>query len=119
MKVLTIKEPYASLIANGYKKHEFRSWKTNYRGKLYIHASKISDKKELERFNYLNLKYRPGEIVAVCELVDCHKVSDIKINRNTEVYKNSPQDGYAWELINIKPLHNHDKIKGKLSIWNF
>ncbi len=32
MKGLTIKEPWASLIVNGYKKYEFRSWKTNYRG---------------------------------------------------------------------------------------
>ena len=28
MKVLTIKQPWASLIVDGYKKYEFRSWKT-------------------------------------------------------------------------------------------
>ena len=39
MKVLSIKEPYASLIVNGYKEYEFRSWKTKYRGKILIHAS--------------------------------------------------------------------------------
>ncbi len=39
MKVLSIKEPYASLIMNGDKKIETRSFKTNYRGPLYIHAS--------------------------------------------------------------------------------
>lgn len=38
MKGLTIKEPWASLIVNGYKKYEFRSFKTNYRGKILIHA---------------------------------------------------------------------------------
>lgn len=32
MKVLSIKEPYATLIANGDKLIETRSWKTNYRG---------------------------------------------------------------------------------------
>ena len=31
MKVLTIREPWASLIINGYKEYEFRNWKTNYR----------------------------------------------------------------------------------------
>lgn len=36
MKVLTIKEPWASLIINGYKMYEFRSWKTKYRGKILI-----------------------------------------------------------------------------------
>ena len=32
MKVLTIKQPYASLIAHDFKKYEFRTWKTKYRG---------------------------------------------------------------------------------------
>ena len=39
MKVITIKQPWATLIAEGIKKYEFRSWKTNYRGEIYIHAS--------------------------------------------------------------------------------
>jgi hypothetical protein len=38
MKVLTLKQPWATLVANGLKEYEFRSWKTNYRGKLLIHA---------------------------------------------------------------------------------
>ena len=44
MKVLTIKQPWASLIINSYKKYEFRSWKTNYRGKILIHAGKTLEK---------------------------------------------------------------------------
>ena len=39
MKVLSLTEPYATLIKNGSKTIETRSWKTNYRGRLYIHAS--------------------------------------------------------------------------------
>jgi hypothetical protein len=39
MKTLSIRQPYASLICNGIKKIENRSWKTAYRGKLLIHAS--------------------------------------------------------------------------------
>ena len=31
MKVITLKQPWATLIIDGYKKYEFRSWKTNYR----------------------------------------------------------------------------------------
>lgn len=49
MKALTIKEPWASLIINGYKKYEFRSWKTNYRGKVLIHAGNI-EKEMLSHF---------------------------------------------------------------------
>ena len=46
MKVLSLTEPYATLIKNGSKTIETRSWKTNYRGKLYIHASSTKIPKE-------------------------------------------------------------------------
>ena len=39
MKVLSLTEPYAALIKERKKKIETRSWKTSYRGELYIHAS--------------------------------------------------------------------------------
>ena len=39
MKVLTVREPWASLIGEHIKLIETRSWATNYRGELYIHAS--------------------------------------------------------------------------------
>jgi hypothetical protein len=38
-KVLSIKQPYASFICTGIKTVENRTWKTDYRGKLLIHAS--------------------------------------------------------------------------------
>jgi hypothetical protein len=40
MKVLTLHQPYASLIALGVKSIETRSWSTKYRGPLAIHAAK-------------------------------------------------------------------------------
>ena len=46
MKVLSLTEPYATLIKNGSKTIETRSWKTNYRGRLYIHASSTKIPKE-------------------------------------------------------------------------
>ena len=54
MKVISIKQPYASLIANGYKKYEFRTWKTSYRGKIYIHASKKIDNEAMKKYKELN-----------------------------------------------------------------
>lgn len=45
-KVLSLTEPYATLIKEGKKRIETRSWKTSYRGELYIHASLTKIKKE-------------------------------------------------------------------------
>ena len=43
MKALSIKQPWAWLIVNGYKDVENRTWHTNFWGKLLIHASKTFD----------------------------------------------------------------------------
>ena len=40
IKVLSIIEPWATLIKEKKKYIETRTWKTSYRGELYIHASK-------------------------------------------------------------------------------
>ncbi len=48
MKALSIRQPWAWLIANGYKDVENRVWKRQpkYRGQIYIHASKGCTKAE-------------------------------------------------------------------------
>lgn len=40
MKVLTLTQPWATLVAIGAKRIETRSWMTKYRGPLAIHAAK-------------------------------------------------------------------------------
>ena len=40
MKVLSLWQPWASLVAFGRKRIETRSWSTSYRGPLMIHAAK-------------------------------------------------------------------------------
>ena len=60
MKAITIKQPYATLIAEGLKEYEFRTWKTKYRGDILIHAGKGVDKEAMKRFAHLNLDYPSG-----------------------------------------------------------
>ena len=79
MKVLTSKQPWATLVAEGIKKYEFRTWKTNYRGRVLIHAGAGIDKKELARFKDLNLEYPSKKIIAEVEIKDCLEV-DYKLN---------------------------------------
>ena len=46
MKALSIRQPYAWLIVNGFKDIENRSWKTFHRGPVLIHASKAMARDE-------------------------------------------------------------------------
>ena len=115
MRVLTIREPWASLIGQGLKKIETRSWPTSYRGTLYIHAGKNIIPKKDERRNkgleYLkggSLHY--GEIFIRCQLTDC-----IPINYFCGNYKIGR---YAWiieDVSYISPI----PATGHLSIWKY
>lgn len=126
MKAITIKQPFASLIAAGLKEYEFRTWKTKYRGEILIHAGKGIDKKAMKKFKHLNLEYPSGCIIAKVTLSDCIKVDDELrkelSERNAEIYssiiKHTEWEGYGFKLENIvktEPI----PAKGKLSIWEF
>ena len=82
MKVLTIKQPWATLIIEGYKKYEFRSWKTNYRGKILIHAGLSLEKDMATRFENYNLDYVSGAIIGEADIVDCILIDE---NFNNEL----------------------------------
>ena len=76
MKVLSLTEPGATLIREKKKLIETRSWKTDYRGELYIHGSNApffkiwkDDEKILNLIKDIPLSY--SKIICKCNLVDC------------------------------------------------
>ncbi len=124
MKVITLKQPWATLIAEEYKKYEFRSWRTNYRGEIYIHAGEGIDKEGMKRIKKLNLSYPQSVIVAKVIMSDCIKLTeDINkkiIKENPLIYGNNlKRSGFAWKIENVKKLKSNEIIKGKLGIWNY
>lgn len=123
MKVITLKQPWATLIAEGYKKYEFRSWKTNYRGKILIHAGCGIDKAAMEKFKDLNLSYPKSKILAEVNIVDCIKlnkeINEKIIEENEFIYGNNyDRCGYAWKINDVKKLNVDKKVKGRLGIWD-
>ncbi len=124
MKVLTIKQPWASLIIEGYKKYEFRSWKTKYRGKILIHAGMSLEKDMVNRFKQYSIDYPLGCIIGEANLEDCILV-DEEFNEqlrkeNPIVYgRNNHVETYAWKLSNIKKYKKPIYIKGQLGLWNY
>lgn len=123
MKVITLKQPWASLVAYGYKKFEFRSWKTNYRGKVLIHAGVGVDKDDIKKFQSLGLPYPSRRIIAEVEILDCIKIdfdfnNKIK-NMNNIVYGSKDRTGYAWVLGDVKLINSDIEIKGRLGFWEY
>ncbi len=137
MKALSIKQPWASLIAHGIKDVENRTWKTKFRGKIFIHASakkvelnvmKILNEKnmldaisEKQYFFLLNDTVRSA-IIGEVEIVDCvinHESIWAEKGFNYASWDGTGyKEVYNWVLANPvlydKPILN---VKGKLSFW--
>ena len=123
-KALSIKEPYATLIRDGVKRIETRSWKTNYRGELYIHASACKIPKEYRDNEALmsivgNRTMHYGQIIAKANLVDCIPITDSlikEIGLDEYICGFYSEGRYAWVLEDVE-LIEPVKAKGKLGIW--
>lgn len=133
MRILSLWQPYASLIALGLKKHETRSWGTDYRGKLLIHATKtqpicvtsvlesVALHMTLEQIDRVksSLPLPQGCVVATADLTDCRMMNSKYSTISEQVYayinEQSPLDlavgdwqpgRYAWQLDDIIALPN-------------
>lgn len=141
MKALSIKQPWASLITYGIKDIENRTWRTHFRGKIYIHASAKGYSNDDELFNWEQAKAYwskrdsiiestkiKSAIIGEVEIVDCvvnhpsiwaEKTPIIgKTVEGEDLYQHKPI--WNWVLANPvlyeKPILN---VKGKLSFWEF
>lgn len=124
-KVITVKQPWARLIAQGIKNIENRTWKTNYRGRVLIHASSIPVKMinpnnvfTKEQWNSLSdgiqkeiicgKDYVNSAIIGSIEIVDC-------VQNHPSVW--AEKGVYNWVLANPilfdKPIEG---VKGKVEL---
>lgn len=108
MKAVTIRQPWASLVAITAKKNETRSWATKYRGPLAIHASaRMSHaQKELcyrepfktalsdaglfyplvaklgashKKDRVFPYDFPLGAVIATCNLLDCLEIVSVEV----------------------------------------
>ena len=121
MKAITLHQPWASAIALGFKHYETRSWKTNYRGLIAIHAAKRPlDNPSFAKqfFDTDNLPF--GSVVAVADLVDCLPMTEDLIDSMSvteRVFGDWCSGRFAWQLENIRPLKEPVPYKGMQGLW--
>lgn len=127
MKAISIKQPWASLIAHGIKDIENRTWKCpqKYIGqRVLIHASSAKgvrtwsnnqdDELRKDRAVYFNCvydKFPKGVIIGSVVIADC-------VQNHPSVW--AEKGCWNWVLKDAvlfdKPIMN---VKGKLSFWEF
>ena len=120
MMTLTVKEPWASLIAAGTKRIENRTWETKYRGPLAIHAGKSpaspSALEWLEDNGIVVPSLVYGKIVAVVNLIDCVELDDLPGDLVDDVFAEGP---WCWILADARLVTPPIAAKGKLGLWRF
>jgi len=114
IKILSIKQPWAWLIVNGYKNIENRTWKTHFRGTFWIHAGKKIDK-EAFTFYFQQFEKMPivsdlekGGIVGQAQIVDC-------VQKHPSPWYDPGGNGFV--LIKQHPV-KFIPLKGQLGFFN-
>lgn len=112
MKALSVKQPWASLIAMGQKTLEIRSWRTTRRGPIAIVSS--VGRSRIQPLVRIPRHAPTGVLLALVELVDC---VPFKPSMVREACVDWIPDHWAWRIHVIKqsvPV----PLKGRLGFWD-
>ncbi len=118
VKALTIRQPWAELILRGRKPFELRSWRTNYRGLLVIHAAMKVDAAKARRLGLDPEKFATGAFVGVAILSDSRPYTreDARLLKRRRAGFGWFPHNFSWVLDKprrISPI----KAKGQLSLF--
>ncbi len=80
---ISLRQPWAALVAAGRKTVEVRSWPTKRRGWIFIHASKTPDERpeawrHIDTPELIRLAEFRGGLLGVAELVDCVEYANLE-----------------------------------------
>lgn len=134
MKVLTVRQPYATLILQGVKQLETRRWRTDYRGPLVIHAAQVGGATSTDQLLGLERRlglmptalaghvYPLGALLGVVELVECLPISPRLIAALTPIEKALGwyrDPGFVWDLARAGRIRFAEPIPcaGRQGLW--
>ena len=137
MKAMTLQQPWATLVAIGAKHYETRSWRTEHRGPLAIHASKALPKNiggicSREPFwstlrPWLDkMDFPTGAVIAVVTLLNClpteqyqHKPYSDMLSKNERAFGDWTPGRWSWQLADMQMLPDPIPAKGALGLWEW
>jgi hypothetical protein len=128
MKVLSLTQPWATLVVIGAKKFETRSWKTDYRGELWIHASKgfprwAQDLCGTKVFTIaLSREKLPcGMIIGKVFLEGCQHTEMVAkhLSEQEMAFGDYTPGRWAWQLAGAEQFAEPIPAKGSLGLWEF
>jgi activating signal cointegrator 1 len=129
MKVLTIKQPWASLWLTARKVHETRGWRTNYRGPLAVHAGKrkpyvIGSRLDALCITEFGLDWRDtlpcGAIIGVVDLVNCYSTNEFAAENVDDLWCGDfTPDRWLWRRGAAGRLARPVNVRGHQGLWTW
>lgn len=135
MKAISLWQPWAGLVVRGYKRFETRSWKTNHRGWLAIHAGLHKTprsvwetdplREALREVGRLYGEFVRGAVIGWVWMSSVHTTDYIrpileKRNERLELAFGDFNDGrFAWHLGHPYRFEEAIAAKGKQGIWTW
>lgn len=120
--VLSLWQPWASLMADGRKPWETRHWPAPSRlmGKHYaIHAAMKVDRYACEDFGYDWKTIPRGVIVSIHILEKCLRFTNENIVGIEDPYGDFSEGRFGWKSPLVEKLLIPFSIKGHQGIWNW
>ncbi len=131
MRVISIRQPWATLVSVGAKRREIRSWPTGYRGPIAIHASVGMSPREREACSiapvrdalatagYESWRDLPrGVILAVGRIADVQEISPANTPPGPESDFGHYTPGlFQWFISDVRLLPTPIPAKGSLGLW--
>jgi hypothetical protein len=112
VRVLTIRQPWATASAHGPKRVENRTWSTRYRGPLLIHAAARADRHAADFFAGEWPDVRSA-VIAVVDLADVH--AGDRCGSCCPVW--AEPRAVHWVLDRVRALTVPIPATGRLGLW--
>ena len=133
MKAISLLQPWASLVVMGLKTIETRSWATQHRGSILIHASKgksggiFADhpafKKHIPDFNSLPFGALIGTVIITTVIgVDQTGLPDhvmAQLTMEEKAFGDYSSGRFAWLLADPVMFENPIPARGMLNVWEY
>jgi hypothetical protein len=122
LPVLSIRQPWASYIVSGHKSIELRTWATDYRGWLWIHASKQIDREALSLGGVNSQDFRTGGLLGIAQLTACTLIANECQWLTLRSEHRSPGQfaagTYAWQFSDAVALDDKIDCRGELRLFS-
>ncbi len=121
MKTLSIRQPWAELILQGRKTIELRTWSTNYRGRIAIHAAQRYNDEQCRAFGFDPDELARGALVGTVEIVEMIAFDEDSYAAHADEHLRRaawPGDLLGWRLANPVRFERPIPLSGRQGLFD-